>query len=199
MVNSVGMGRFFWGQFAMRWSFAIRLLHWLSAVVLAAQAALAFGPMKGPGMAAMLWLPSHISIGVIVLLLTALRLVLRIFTPVPARCAPPLAKAAASTVQWSLYAVLVTIPVTGWLAYRPMPLMAPARLFGGLPIPTAPTLAGLTARDFIALHSVLFWVFAVLVAIHIMSALTHAIVFRDGVVSGMLFKRSHETTVVADQ
>lgn len=195
MVNSVGMG---WFADRWRWSFAIRLLHWLSAVVLAVQVALAFGPMKGPGMAAMLWLPSHISIGVIVLLLTALRLVLRIFGPAPTRRAPPLAKAAASIGQWSLYAVLVAIVATGWFAYRPMPLMAPARLFGGLPIPLAPTLTGLTARDFIALHSVLFWVFAVLVAIHIMSALMHAIVFRDGVMSGILFKRPRETHVVAD-
>jgi cytochrome b561 len=48
------------------------------------------------------------------------------------------------------------------------------------------------------LHSDLFWIFAAFVAIHIMAALTHAMLFRDGVMSGMLFSRSTETIVVAD-
>lgn len=175
----------------LRWPFAIRLLHWLSVAAFAIQTALSFGPMKGPGMASMLWLPSHISTGVLILFLTLFRLGLRATTTAPARRSLLLARAAA-ILQWCLYALVLAVVVTGWLAYRPMPLMPPARLFGSLPIPKAPSVVGLNARDFIALHSTLFWVLAALVAVHVLVAAMHAVLFRVGVMSGMLFRRSRE-------
>ncbi|WP_244665888.1 cytochrome b [Pseudorhizobium halotolerans] len=176
----------------LRWPFTIRLLHWLSVVTFAIQIALSFGPMKGSGMASMLWLPSHISTGVLIFLLTVFRLVIRVCTRAPDRSPSLPARAAAALVQWCLYAFVLAVVITGWLAYRPMPLMPPARLFGSLPIPKAPSFAGLNARDFIAVHSTLFWVLATLVAVHVLVAAMHAVLFRDGVMSGMLFRRSRE-------
>ena len=131
----------------------------------------------------MLWLPSHISTGVLIFLLTVFRLVIRVCTRAPDRSPSLPARAAAALVQWCLYAFVLAAVITGWLAYRPMPLMPPARLFGSLPIPKAPSFAGLNARDFIAVHSTLFWVLV---------AAMHAVLFRDGVMSGMLFRRSRE-------
>ncbi|WP_292573289.1 cytochrome b/b6 domain-containing protein [Mesorhizobium sp.] len=58
-----------------------------------------------------------------------------------------------------------------------------------LSIPRAPNVAGLTARDFIAIHGTLFWTLATLVGLHILAALIHSVLFRDGILKGMLFGR----------
>lgn len=173
----------------LRWSVGIRLLHWLTVVLLAAEVVVAFGPMKEAGMASMLWMPSHITIGVTILFIAVLRLGNRAFTRAPARPSSRWLRLASVGVHASLYALILAIVITGWLAYRPMPLMQPARLFGRLPIPIAPNVGGLTARDFIAIHSTVFWVLAALVALHVAAAAAHAI-FRDGVMGSMLFRRA---------
>ncbi|MDX8479542.1 cytochrome b/b6 domain-containing protein, partial [Mesorhizobium sp. VK24D] len=172
-----------------RWHPAIRLLHWLMVAALAWQAVVALGPMKGAGVIAMTWLPTHISIGVTVFCILVLRLVVRAVTKAPIRQAHWLVRSAGASVHACLYGLIVSIVITGWLAYRPMPLMPPARLFGFLPIPRAPNVAGLTARDFIAIHDTLFWILATLVGLHILAALIHSVLFRDGVMKGMLFGR----------
>ncbi|MBN9075124.1 MAG: hypothetical protein BGN87_03365 [Rhizobiales bacterium 65-79] len=57
-----------------RWHFGIRLLRWLAVSALAAQIATAFEPVDGPGMATRKWLPPHLSMGVIIVAMTVLRL-----------------------------------------------------------------------------------------------------------------------------
>ncbi|RWX70831.1 cytochrome b [Mesorhizobium sp. M4B.F.Ca.ET.089.01.1.1] len=172
-----------------RWHPAIRLLHWLMVVALALQAVVALGPMKGAGVIAMTWLPTHISIGVTVFCILVLRLVVRAVTNAPVRQAHWLVRSAGASVHACLYGLILSVVITGWLAYRPMPLMPPARLFGFLPVPRAPNVPGLTARDFIAIHDTLFWILATLVGLHILAALIHSVLFRDGILKGMLFGR----------
>ncbi|RWC88758.1 MAG: cytochrome b [Mesorhizobium sp.] len=172
-----------------RWHLAIRVLHWLTVAALAWQAVVALGPMKGAGVIAMTWLPTHISIGVTVFCILVLRLVVRTVTKAPVRQAHWLVRSAGASVHACLYGLILSIVITGWLAYRPMPLMPPARLFGFLPVPRAPNVAGLTARDFIAIHGTLFWMLATLVGLHVLAALVHSILFRDGTMRGMRFGR----------
>jgi cytochrome b561 len=119
-------------------------------IALAAQIVISFGPVDGPGMATMNWLPLHMSIGVTILAIVVLRLCLRIFTKGPVRQTSRSVRYASAFVHLSLYVMILAVLITGWLGYRPMPFMPPARLFGNLPVPLAPSVGALSARGFAA-------------------------------------------------
>ena len=172
-----------------RWSLGVRLLHWLTVVALAAQLAVAFGPMAGSGMAPMNWLPLHMSIGVTVIAMIFLRIFWRIFDKAPVRPLPRYVRFAGALVHICLYATILAVLITGWLGYRPIPFMPPARLFGSLPVPLAPTVDGLSARSFAVLHARLVWILLGLAGIHVLAALAHVVLLRDGVMRGMSFGR----------
>ncbi|WP_245445866.1 cytochrome b [Mesorhizobium kowhaii] len=173
----------------LRWHFGIRLLHWLTVIALAAQIAVAFGPMNGPGMAAMNWLPLHMSIGVTILVIIVLRLCWRIFTQAPVRHASRFVRFATSFFHMFLYVVILAVLITGWLGYRPMPFMPPARLFATLPVPLAPSVGALPARAFAFVHAKLVWIMLGFVGVHILAAFVHFILLRDGVMRTMFFGR----------
>lgn len=173
------------------WHLGIRLLHWLTVVALAAQIAIAFGPMKGPGMATMNWLPLHMSIGVTIFAIIVLRLCWRIFTQPPVRQPSRFVRLATSFFHVFLYVMVLAILITGWLGYRPMPFMPPARLFGYLHLPLAPSVGGLSARAFAFVHAKLVWILVGFVGVHILGALVHFLVLRDGVMRSMFFSRSN--------
>ncbi|RUX94876.1 cytochrome b [Mesorhizobium sp. M7D.F.Ca.US.004.03.1.1] len=175
----------------MRWHFGIRLLHWLTVVALAAQIAIAFGPMDRPGMATMNWLPFHMSVGVTILAVIVLRLCWRIFTRAPVRQTPRFMRFATVFFHMFLYVAILAVLITGWLGYRPMPFMPPARLFGNLPVPLAPSVGTLSARGFALIHAKLVWVLLGLTAVHILAALVHFVLLRDGVMRSMFFSRSN--------
>ncbi|WP_256754004.1 cytochrome b [Mesorhizobium sp. Mes31] len=173
----------------LRWHFGICLLHWLTVIALAAQIAIAFGPMNGPGMATMNWLPLHMSIGVTILAIIVLRLCWRIFTQPPVRRPSRFVRFATSFFHVFLYVMILAVLITGWLGYRPMPFMPPARLFGTLHVPLAPSVGGLSTRAFAFVHAKLVWILLGFVGVHVLAALVHFLVLRDGVMRTMFFGR----------
>ena len=185
------------GKPRLHWHFGIRLLHWLTVAALAAQIAIAFGPMRGPGMTMMNWLPLHMSIGVTILAIIVLRLCWRIFTRAPVRPTSRFMRSATAFFHMLLYGTILAVLVTGWLGYRPMPFMPPARLFGDLPMPLAPSVGALSARGFAFVHQKLVWILLGLAGVHVLAALTHFVLLRDGVMQSMVFGRS--STASQDQ
>ena len=177
-----------------RWDLGIRVLHWLTVAALVAQVGIAFGLMGGPGIATILWLPLHMSIGATIFCVVLLRLGWRAFTRPPLRRLSPPLRRLSIFIHANLYALVLAVGITGWMAYRPLPLMPGARLFGNFPVPLAPSVTGIPARDFAAAHSVLVWVLLAVVAVHVVATLTHAAALRDGTMSGMLFGRSRTHT-----
>jgi len=175
------------GKPRLHWHFGIRLLHWLTVIALAAQIAIAFGPMRGPGMAMMNWLPLHMSIGVTILAIIVLRLCWRSFTQVPVRPTSRFMRFATAFFHIFLYATILAVLITGWLGYRPMPFMPPARLFGNLPVPLAPSVGALSARGFASIHQKLVWILLGLAGVHVLAALAHFVLLRDGVMQSMVF------------
>lgn len=103
------------GKSGPHWHFGIRLLHWLTVIALAAQLAIAFGPMRGPGMTMMNWLPIHMSIGVTILAIIVLRLCWRISTRAPARPTSRFVRFATAFFHIFLYVTILAILITGWL------------------------------------------------------------------------------------
>ncbi|MFD1987393.1 cytochrome b [Mesorhizobium newzealandense] len=173
----------------LRWHFGVRLLHWLTVIALAAQITVAFGPMNRPGMAMMNWLPLHMSIGVTILAIIVLRLCWRIFTQPPVRQTSRSVRFATTFFHMLLYVMILAVLTTGWLGYRPMPFMPPARLFGSLPVPLAPSVGALSARGFAFVHAKLVWIMLGLVGVHTLAALVHFVLLRDGVMRTMVFGR----------
>lgn len=173
----------------LHWHFGIRLLHWLTVIALAAQITIAFGPMNGPGMATMNWLPLHMSIGATIFAIIVLRLCWRVCTRAPVRQTSRLARFATALFHVSLYVTILAVLTTGWLGYRPMPFMPPARLFGALPVPLAPSVGALSARGFALVHAKLTWIMLGLAGVHILGALAHVVLLRDGVMRSMVFSR----------
>jgi cytochrome b561 len=175
------------------WSVRIRLLHWLTVILLVAQVIVAFGFMAGRDMAAMRWLPFHMSVGISLLVIVVFRLVLRLVDRAPVRSEPPLQRRAAGVAHASLYILLLLALGTGWFAYAPMPLMRPAVLFGALPMPTAPRFGLGSARDFASIHKVVVWALLSLAMVHIAAAMSRALVRSDGVLEGMLVGKNRPT------
>ena len=177
------------GKPRLHWHFGIRLLHWLTVAALAAQIAIAFGPMRGPGMAMMNWLPLHMSIGATILAIIVLRLCWRSFTQAPVRPTSRFLRFATAFFHVLLYVTILAVLITGWLGYRPMPFMPPARLFGTLPVPLAPSVGALSARGFAFVHQKLVWIMLGLIGVHVLAAMVHLGLLRDGVMRSMVFGR----------
>ena len=177
------------GKPRLHWHFGIRLLHWLTVIALAAQIAIAFGPMRGPGMTMMNWLPLHMSIGVTILTIVVLRLCWRSFTQAPVRPTSRFLGFATAFFHVLLYVTILAVLITGWLGYRPMPFMPPARLFGTLPVPLAPSVGALSARGFAFVHQKLVWIMLGLIGVHVLAAMVHLGLLRDGVMRSMVFGR----------
>ena len=177
------------GKPRLHWHFSIRLLHWLTVAALAAQIAIAFGPMRGPGMTMMNWLPLHMSIGVTILTIVVLRLCWRSFTQAPVRPTSRFLRFATAFFHVLLYVTILAVLITGWLGYRPMPFMPPARLFGTLPVPLAPSVGALSARGFAFVHQKLVWIMLGLIGVHVLAAMVHLGLLRDGVMRSMVFGR----------
>lgn len=189
-----------------RYGSIAQILHWTTALL--AVALLVIGKMglvdaEHAGSAGFMW---HGSLGVLVLALVAARLLWRLVS------APPqfpstmtrLARIAATTMHVSLYAVLVALPLSGWLAASAEG--SPVNFFNVATIPAwersgpAPAASAALPRAQSApqateedsedlakeVHELLGDALIILVSLHILAALKHQFVDRDGLLRRML-------------
>lgn len=160
-------------------------LHWLLAVVLAAQVGLGWymlsiedQPNSG------FYFNLHKSIGLVIATLVVLRIFWRLTHPRRALPddTPGWERALAATSQALLYVVMVAMPVTGYLgaSYSKHPVA----LFG-LPLPTWATPNHDLQEQFFGFHGNLAWVLVGIVGLHLLGALKHLLVDHDGVFQRM--------------
>jgi polyisoprenoid-binding protein YceI len=129
---------------------------------------------------------AHKSIGIAVLAITLTRLCLRILASVPKpEPAAPLLLAAAKTAHIALYALLLAMPLSGWLMATTTPVRVPTFVFGlfELPYPLAPALP--TYQFAHAVHVASGIALASLIALHFAAALVHALLWRDRTLARM--------------
>lgn len=130
----------------------------------------------------------HKSIGIIVLLLSVLRLLWRLGNEPPAlpEGMSALEQVAARAGHWLLYAFMIAVPVAGWWMSSAFPQRHPLTLFGLVELPFLPVRMGLpqafAAHDF---HRWLAVAMILLVAGHTAAALRHHFLLRDDVLSRM--------------
>lgn len=170
-----------------RWGPLSQALHWASAALLIAIAALGLTMTDLPNTPDKIRIYAlHKSLGLTLLALVLLRLIWRLARPVPAPVPgmPVGLRRTAGAVHWALYALLVAMPLTGWLFNSASGY--PLQWFGLFNLPALAGrdegLAGL-AED---LHENGFWLLAVLVAGHVFAALYHHVFLDDGTLHRML-------------
>jgi cytochrome b561 len=169
-----------------------KLTHWSMFVLVAAQFVVAWVmPPIEWGTQPEFLINLHLSLGTLLLLLIVFRIVWRLTHPAP----PPL-DGTPSWQRWSaglthaaLYVLLIVLPFTGWAAasVRGWPVTL-FRLFE-LPALLPPrTRIGFKAGD---LHAdMLSWALLAVIGLHVVAALYHRFVKRDGVLKRMLPSRT---------
>ena len=161
-----------------RYSTVAILLHWVIAAALVFQIVLGTA-MDGPRDGARFSLYQlHKSIGITILLLTLVRIGWRIAHP-----PPPLSatlrlweRRLAHLTHGGFYALLLALPLSGWLIVSTSKIAVPTRLFGLLAwphIPVPDTLRKTVHEISEVSHGLLVWIIFVLIALHIAGALKH--------------------------
>lgn len=170
-----------------RYSRSAIILHWAIAIGLAFQLALGWrleDIPKGPGQFAAYQL--HKSVGITILVLTLVRLAIRLARPRPLPLADsPWAMLAARAVHWLFYAVLLVGPLTGWIIVSTARIKVPTLIFGAVPWPhlPVPQMWHPAAKG---AHGVLAWVALGLFILHVAGALRHQFVKDENILGRMV-------------
>jgi cytochrome b561 len=166
-----------------------RRFHWWTAALVAIQAPVGFYMVyRGPSLN--IWdgvtntlYNAHKLTGIVIFFLVLARLGYRLLKGAPADepSLEPWQKAASHATHWSLYLLLLLVPIGGYLGIS----LYPALDVFGMPLPS------ITAADQAAAARVFFlhWVGAVMILLllgaHISAALYHYFIRKDGVLQRM--------------
>lgn len=169
------------------WSTVVKLFHWAMALLVIGMMILGWTakgwPLSPTKIKLFFW---HKSFGIMILGLVLLRLLWRMQDSAPSLPAamPRIECALARISHAMLYTLMVIMPVSGWVVNSAGKF--PFKVFGvwRLPQLVAPEKAmEELAKD---VHLTLFWVFAVVLLIHVAAALRHHYVLRNTVLLRML-------------
>ena len=172
---------------APRYTATARTLHWLAALLIFCgfglglfMTGLEFSPAKFRYYA---W---HKWIGISVFLLAAARLAWRAGHPAPPLplSMPTWQVRASHASHVALYALMLAIPLSGWV-YSSSTGVSVVYL-GLVPLPDLVAKDRETAKALLILHKTLNYTLAAVVTIHVAAALKHHFVDRDGVLARML-------------
>jgi cytochrome b561 len=171
-----------------RYSATAMLLHWVIALLLVANFALGERSedlARGPELA---WvMQQHKSIGITILLLTLWRLGLRLVTPRPAKVADsPALQLASTVVHWGFYAVMLIVPLSGWLLVSTSKTPAPFMVFDLVPWPLLPNFGYDVHEIGEEVHAILAKAMIPLLALHLIGAVRHQFFMRDGLMERMV-------------
>ncbi len=163
-----------------------RLLHWTMAVLVLAMLFIGIGMVStvSPRYAALVSI--HKSIGIVILVLVAIRLINRLLNPPPPLPAdlPGWQIVAAKASHWVLYLLMFALPLVGWAMLSAAG--APIVVFGSVHLPAILPKDVAVFAVLRTTHTVLaLLLFATFLA-HLGAALFHALIRRDEVLPSML-------------
>ncbi|MBY9062961.1 cytochrome b [Sphingomonas yunnanensis] len=170
---------------AERYSRVAIAFHWTIAALVIFNIAVGLGHDPIPALRALM--PAHKAIGLTVLALTALRVAWRLAhrpPPLPAHT-PGWERGAAHATHWTLYLLLVLLPLSGWVMVSGPEGRRPLSWFGAFDLPYLPVTSP-AAEGAAKAHGLLGWVMLALVLLHVAAALRHHLLLRDQVLGRML-------------
>ncbi|HEX4509687.1 MAG TPA: cytochrome b/b6 domain-containing protein [Burkholderiaceae bacterium] len=167
-----------------RFTPAQRALHWIMSTCIFAMLFIGIGMVSTIRPLHLELVAIHEPLGIAILLLAALRLVLRLRRGAPALPPdlPPVMKQLALLSHVALYALMFAMPLIGWAMLSAADY--PAVVFGQTLPPIAPVNPSLHATLWTA-HQVLALCFFALILLHLAAGLFHALVRKDGVFEAM--------------
>lgn len=158
-----------------KWSIAIRVFHWLGALMILS-AWFSAEVVRNIGF--------HKALGVSFLLWTIARLVSRFVFKAPTIAMPKWQTGIAHATHGGLYLCMFAMPISGLL--MTMYAGRETSVFGLFNIPMMVAPDGKMAKIFNELHTDIWWVILlVLLALHIGGALYHQFVLKDNLISRM--------------
>ncbi|WP_193227595.1 cytochrome b [Aureimonas psammosilenae] len=164
---------------------ALRWFHWGTVCLLALLFGLAWTfDWLGPSPSGATLVEVHRSFGILLFAVVCARLIWRAthrIDPLP-RQSPLWERLLASGVQASLYLALLAMPAIGWLGSA---LSGDVVRFFGLPLPDLVGMDEDMSDRLFDLHETLGWTILALVALHVLGALRHQFVKRDGLLTRM--------------
>ena len=167
-------------------------LHWLMAlliIVLLAVGLIMTDMENSPDKFKLIGL--HKEFGIVVLVLALLRLGWKILDVSPLLPAnfDKFAKFAAKAAHFSLYILMLAMPLTGWLMSSAAGFSV--SMFGWFLLPNLIAPDEAFGHDMRDLHGILGNIFIALIALHVLAALLHHFYYRDNILRRMLpsFKR----------
>jgi cytochrome b561 len=178
-----------------RYSLVAILLHWLVAILILVNLWLGWRYGEATGMAKFDLMQWHKSIGFTVLALSLVRLGWRLINPPPAYPAyiAGWQKRASTAAHWSLYGLMVGLPLTGWAIVSASPTNIPTLLYKSLPWPHIGFIHDLPMAtrlkvDALAVdaHHLLVWGLWILLALHLAAIAKHWIIDGDPVLLRMV-------------
>ena len=169
----------------VRYTIVARTLHWIIAILILFNLWLGFAHEALPES----WkvMPMHKSVGLTVLALTLLRILWRVThraPPLPAAM-PGWEKGAAHATHFLFYAFMIILPLSGWIMSSAGKY--PLSWFFLFDVPKfavtkGDAIVGLSRGA----HSLLPWLWSVLIILHIGAALRHHFMLKDDVLRRML-------------
>jgi cytochrome b561 len=164
-----------------------KLLHWLVAVCVltTAPVAIAMGRVS-PGPTQDTLFNLHKSLGVLILTLMILRLINRLVVgaPIADPEIEPWQKTVSSIVHTSLYALLLAMPIVGYIANSAFGATTP--FFGLFNLPPIVAKNDALSTQLFTIHRWVGWLVILLVLMHVGAALYHYFIRRDNVLPRML-------------
>ena len=192
---------------AERYTAVAVVLHWAIAAAILFMLPLGFwmheqiehgNPSEGVYRAFQL----HKSVGLTILFLSLVRLGWRIANPPPALPAhmPAWERFAAKATHWAFYAIMIGLPLSGWLfvsagwsLHEDRSLAVPTHYFGLFQVPAlfglpqaGEALRAAVAEASFATHATLAWSAIVLAGLHVAAALKHHLFDKDNVLTHMI-------------
>ena len=164
-----------------------KTLHWLIvALVLVQYCTKLMSPKTFAGVTEDGLNAWHVAVGPTILLLMLLRFAWRLThrPPPPPRDLAPALQLLSRATHWAFYALLIAVPILGWVAasgYGVHP-----SLLGIVPLPTLVGQNKSLGESVGEVHGLLAWALLAVIALHVCGALYHALAKEDGVFQRML-------------
>ena len=127
----------------------------------------------------------HVSFGMVILVLIALRLAWRLAHPVaPESSLPPWQRLSSEAMHWLLYALVLATTVSGWLfaSFRGWSMS----FFYLAPLPMLASDNTAAGKTMDGLHQAMEWALLVVIGIHVAAAMAHIFIYRDRIMQRML-------------
>lgn len=178
-----------WRNTHANWGGIAKAFHWIIALLILANLGLGYWADGLPDSDKGYWFYWHKTIGLSVLWLVALRLLWRLGSLVPPLppTTPAWQRIAAGSSHLLLYLAMFAMPISGWVMHSASDRTL--NLYGLFPVPDIIGATGKAAESIgetaAIVHYYLFITLGVLIGIHVLGALKHALIDGDSVLTRM--------------